>query len=111
MTKTKHHMNFKLTGISDEAGATIEEQIRAHRELGWTHLELRKLNGEEVALLPEARCRELAAAIADAGMRVAGLGSPSETGRERSPTLLNNLWRNSRPPCGTRPSWAPTKSG
>ncbi|MCC5843442.1 MAG: sugar phosphate isomerase/epimerase [Verrucomicrobia bacterium] len=76
-------MNFKLTGISDEAGATIEEQIRAHRELGWTHLELRKLNGEEVALLPEARCRELAAAIADAGMRVAGLGSPVGNGARK----------------------------
>ncbi|MCC5849250.1 MAG: sugar phosphate isomerase/epimerase [Verrucomicrobia bacterium] len=76
-------MSFQLTGISDEAGATIEEQIRAHRELGWTHLELRKLDGEQVALLPEERCRELAATIADAGLGVAGLGSPVANGARK----------------------------
>ncbi|MGF1679490.1 MAG: hypothetical protein ACFCUX_09905 [Candidatus Methylacidiphilales bacterium] len=43
---------MKITGISDEAGPTIAEQIQAHKELGWTHLELRKVDGEEVALPP-----------------------------------------------------------
>lgn len=30
-----------LTGIGDEAGNTIDAQIRAAQELGWTHLEMR----------------------------------------------------------------------
>ncbi len=30
-----------LTGISDEAGASLDSQIQATRELGWKHLEMR----------------------------------------------------------------------
>src|SRR5512147_1655748 len=30
-----------LTGISDEAGATLESQIQATLDLGWKHLEMR----------------------------------------------------------------------
>lgn len=34
-----------VTGISDEAAKNIEDQIKAHKELGWTSLELRNHNG------------------------------------------------------------------
>ena len=30
-----------FSGIADEAGSTIERQIRAHQELGWKYIELR----------------------------------------------------------------------
>jgi hypothetical protein len=30
-----------LTGIGDEAGANIDAQIKATKELGWKHLEMR----------------------------------------------------------------------
>lgn len=34
-----------ITGISDEAGKDIKTQIKAHKELGWSALELRLHNG------------------------------------------------------------------
>ena len=34
-----------LTGIADEASKGIEEQIAATRELGWTHIEARNVDG------------------------------------------------------------------
>lgn len=38
-----------LTGIADEAAADIETQVRAHKELGWSHIELRLVDGKNVA--------------------------------------------------------------
>ena len=32
---------IKLTGISDEAGAPLDVQIKAHKELGWDSIESR----------------------------------------------------------------------
>ena len=32
---------IKLTGIADEAGASLDVQIQAHQELGWDSLESR----------------------------------------------------------------------
>lgn len=34
-----------LSGLSDEAGQSIDQQIEAHIRLGWNELELRSLNG------------------------------------------------------------------
>ncbi len=45
-----------LLGISDEAGNTIDAQIRATRELGWKHLEMR---GVEVPGFPKANFHDL----------------------------------------------------
>ena len=38
-----------LTGIADEASADIEGQVKTHRELGWNHIELRLVDGRNVA--------------------------------------------------------------
>lgn len=45
-----------LTGIGDEAGNTIDAQIRATRELGWNHLEMR---GVEVPGFPKANFHDI----------------------------------------------------
>jgi sugar phosphate isomerase/epimerase len=45
-----------LTGISDEAGAGLESQIRATQELGWHHVELRAV---EVPGFPTANVHDL----------------------------------------------------
>lgn len=55
-----------FSGISDEAGATIDTQIKAHQELGWNHIELRKVDGQNFSAMPDgpfnAVCRSLEAA-------------------------------------------------
>ena len=38
-----------LTGIADEAAPDIETQVRTHKELGWNHIELRLVDGKNVA--------------------------------------------------------------
>src|ERR1051325_8213744 len=45
-----------LTGISDEAGNSIDAQIRATQELGWHHLEMR---GVEVPGFPKANFNDI----------------------------------------------------
>jgi sugar phosphate isomerase/epimerase len=45
-----------LTGVGDEAGANIDSQIRAVKELGWKHLELRTV---EVSGFPKANFHDI----------------------------------------------------
>ncbi len=64
-----------FTGFADEAGPTIENQIEAHKTLGWTHIEMRNL--------PEGNFTEVAddvweaafAKLEEAGIKVSSFGS------------------------------------
>jgi sugar phosphate isomerase/epimerase len=38
-----------VSGIADEAGSDIASQIKAHKELGWQHIELRLVNGKNIS--------------------------------------------------------------
>jgi sugar phosphate isomerase/epimerase len=63
-----------LTGIGDEAGNTIDAQLRAMKELNWTTLEMR---GVEVPGFPKANFHEIPDAafeIAVAKLSAAGVG-------------------------------------
>jgi len=64
-----------FSGISDEAGQSIDVQIRAHQELGWKHLELRMVDGKNITQLPEAQFDEACAKIEAASMAVSCFGS------------------------------------
>lgn len=63
------------SGISDEAGQAIETQIKAHSELGWTHLELRMIDNVNVTQLSDGDFDAVFAAVSDAHMRVSCFGS------------------------------------
>jgi len=63
------------SGISDEAGQAIDTQIKAHRELGWQHLELRMVDGQNITALPDAKFDEVYAKVSEAGMQVSCFGS------------------------------------
>ncbi len=64
-----------FSGISDEAGQAIETQIRAHRELGWSHLELRCVDGVNLTLLPDDQFDRVYGAVTGAGMTVSCFSS------------------------------------
>ena len=71
---------MKLTGISDEAGAPIGVQIRAHKELGWDTIESRFLqvgSGDSGSFheIPEELFEEGMTALSEAGLSVAAVGS------------------------------------
>lgn len=63
------------SGISDESGQTIDTQIRAHQELGWNHMELRLVDGENITAISDAKLDEVHEKLAAAGMQVSCFGS------------------------------------
>ncbi len=70
---------IKLTGIADEAGAPLDAQIKAHKELGWDSIESRvvEIDGVKGNLheIPEASFDKVCEKLAAADMKVSGFGS------------------------------------
>jgi sugar phosphate isomerase/epimerase len=64
-----------FSGISDEAGQSIDTQIRAHKDLGWDYMELRMVDGENIASLSDAKFEEVYEKVASAGLKVSCFGS------------------------------------
>lgn len=64
-----------FSGISDEAGQPIATQIKAHKELGWKHLELRMVDGTNITQLSDADFDAVVAAVQEAEMEVSCFGS------------------------------------
>jgi sugar phosphate isomerase/epimerase len=64
-----------FSGISDEAGRDIDTQIQAHKDLGWTHMELRLIDGTNITSVTGAVFDEVAGKLDEAGMRVSCFGS------------------------------------
>ena len=63
------------SGISDEAGQAIDTQIRAHKELGWKHLELRMVDGQNITAISDALFNTVYDKVTAAGMTVSCFGS------------------------------------
>lgn len=64
-----------LSGIADEAGPELETQIRAHRELGWSHIELRTIEGTSVTDLDDSTFHRVADQLSAAGLKVSCLAA------------------------------------
>lgn len=64
-----------FSGISDEAGKSIEKQIQAHQELGWAHMELRMVDGENITAISDDAFDALCDTLAAADMKVSCFGS------------------------------------
>ncbi len=59
---------IKLTGIADEAGASLDVQIQAHQELGWDSIESRAVELDGV----KGNLHEIPDALFDQGGGAAG---------------------------------------
>jgi sugar phosphate isomerase/epimerase len=64
-----------LSGIADEAGNPLETQIRAHKELGWKHIEIRNVNETTLALADEKQFDEIHSQLQKAGIQVSCFAS------------------------------------
>jgi sugar phosphate isomerase/epimerase len=64
-----------FSGISDEAGASIDTQIKAHRELGWKHLEIRLVDGQNLTAVTDEKFSEVFEKVTAAGMTVSCFAS------------------------------------
>ena len=70
---------IKLTGIADEAGASLDVQIKVHQELGWDSIECRgvELDGVKGNLheIPDALFDQVCDKLAASNMKICGFGS------------------------------------
>jgi sugar phosphate isomerase/epimerase len=64
-----------FSGIADEAGSAIEEQIQAHRELGWKHIELRNVDGVGVADLSDKAFEDVIERLGESGIAISCFAS------------------------------------
>jgi sugar phosphate isomerase/epimerase len=64
-----------LTGFADEAAGDLEGQIAATKELGWSDIEARNIDGKNLHDLDDAAFDTVAGALARAGVRVNCFGS------------------------------------
>ncbi len=64
-----------LTGFADEAASSIDDQIRATKELGWNAIESRAVNGQNIHDLSDEEFDIVAGKLDDAGIRVNCFGS------------------------------------
>lgn len=69
--------NYKLCAFADEASPKLSEQIVAMRENNIEYLEMRGVDGTNVAALTPAQAREAARALRAADIKVWSLGSPA----------------------------------
>ena len=68
--------NFRLAAFADEANAAIDEQIKAMKKNGISMLEVRGVDGTNVASVSEAKAKEVKAKLDAAGLGVWSIGSP-----------------------------------
>lgn len=64
-----------FSGIADEAGGDLAVQIKAHRELGWQHIELRNVNGKQFTEATDEEFDAIAAQVGAAGLQVSCFAS------------------------------------
>lgn len=65
-----------LTGIADEAGKDIQTQIKAHKELEWDQIELRLVNGQNVAgELSQLEFEQMCEVLEEEEIQVTGFAS------------------------------------
>ncbi|MDA1478066.1 sugar phosphate isomerase/epimerase family protein [Bacillus changyiensis] len=64
-----------LSGISDEAGASIDVQIKAHLKLGWKEIELRSVNGIPLYQLDRSTFEQLRHKLSLAELKVTAVAS------------------------------------
>ncbi len=64
-----------LSGFTDEAGKDLETQIKATRELGWTQISARTIDGTNIHELPDDDFARVADRLDAAGLQVVEFGS------------------------------------
>lgn len=67
---------FTLCAFADEAGDSLQEQIKAMKDNGISYLEIRNVDNINVSDLSASKAKEIAAALETAGLSVFSIGSP-----------------------------------
>lgn len=68
--------NIQVSGIGDEAGINIQQQILAHQRLGWRQFELRTINKKQISELNKFEFNLVTKALRDTNLKVIVIDSP-----------------------------------
>ena len=71
----RDHSIMQLSGFTDEAGQSLETQIKATKALGWKYLSARSIDGQNIHDLSEADFNRAADQLDKAGISVIEFGS------------------------------------
>ncbi len=69
-------MDFQLSAFADEAGGKLTEQIAAMRDNHIPYLEIRGVDGENIADISKEKAEEIRKRLESEGLAVRALGSP-----------------------------------
>lgn len=69
-------MKFQLSAFADEADSMLSGQISAMKENGISYLEIRDVDGENIADISVQKAKEIRRQLDDASLKVWSLGSP-----------------------------------
>ena len=83
-----------LTGFADEAGRDWDTQLKAVRELGWDHLDIRLIGDRFFAMVSEEEFERIAQDLKDAHIRVNCYGSGIANGE--TPVCSEEYFERSR---------------
>ena len=64
-----------LTGFADEAAQDLATQIKATKELGWSHISARGIDGKNIHDLSDSAFDQAYGQLEDAGVKIAEFGS------------------------------------
>ncbi|MFP3845729.1 sugar phosphate isomerase/epimerase family protein [Priestia filamentosa] len=71
----KQRYPFILSGLSDEAGPSIDIQIQAHLELGWREMEIRSLNGKPLYKIDNSTFKQIKSKLDNADFSITTVAS------------------------------------
>lgn len=69
-------MKFTLSSFADEVSSSLDEQIKAMHRNGIELLEIRQVDGENIADIDAAKAKNIRERLDNAGIRVWSIGSP-----------------------------------
>lgn len=67
---------YILSAFADEAGARLDDQIEALKRNGFTHLEIRGVDGESIGDISPKKAAKIHQRLQDEGIKVLSVGSP-----------------------------------
>jgi sugar phosphate isomerase/epimerase len=68
-------MGISYTGFADEAASGIREQVNATRQLGWSSIESRNIDGTNLTDIDDEKFEDVCQVVDEAGIRIDCFGS------------------------------------
>jgi sugar phosphate isomerase/epimerase len=90
--KNSMYMPTVISGFADEVSDDLSTQIQAIRELGWSHIDLRSVDGKNISSLNDAEFSQVLQELQENGIEIGCFGSTiANWGRDATDSLELDL--------------------